>query len=81
MKVIAVIWGLDRNDFKMGPGVLCRSLLENGYNQLPIYSNLALAIVTLCLHYMKMLLMSQAIVDGIRLLTADVSVDKHAAAK
>ncbi|WP_154128495.1 hypothetical protein [Xylella fastidiosa] len=56
-------------------------MLENGYNQLPIYSNLALAIVTLCLHYMKMLLMSQAIVDGIRLLTADVSVDKYAAAK
>ncbi|AAF84776.1 hypothetical protein XF_1974 [Xylella fastidiosa 9a5c] len=38
---------MDRDDFKMGPGVLCRSLLENGYNQLPIYNKLALAIVTL----------------------------------
>ncbi|MBS9448468.1 hypothetical protein KJA63_09940 [Xylella fastidiosa subsp. multiplex] len=39
--------GLNRDDFKVDPRVLRRSMLDNGCKELPIYSKHAVAIETL----------------------------------
>ncbi len=73
--------GLGRNDFQCDPRLLRRGLLDNGYSELPIGADHALAIEGLPpIHKdpFDRLLIAQAIVEGITLLTSDPLVAKYA---
>ena len=83
---VASLWeiviksGLGREDFRVDARVLRRSLLDNGYQELPILSEHAVAIGTLPpIHKdpFDRLLVAQAIVEGIILLTADMQVARY----
>lgn len=77
---IVIKCGLGRQDFKVDPRVLRRSLLDNGYCELPIRSEHAVAVASLPpIHRdpFDRLLVAQAIVEGITLLTADIQVAKY----
>jgi PIN domain nuclease of toxin-antitoxin system len=83
---VASLWeiviksGLEREDFKVDPRVLRRSLLDNGYHELPILSEHVVAVGSLpTIHKdpFDRLLVAQATVDGILLLTADIQVAKY----
>lgn len=83
---VASLWeiviksGLGREDFKVDPRILRRSLLDNGYHELPILSEHVVAVGTLpTIHKdpFDRLLVAQATVDGILLLTADIQVSKY----
>jgi PIN domain nuclease of toxin-antitoxin system len=83
---VASLWeiviksGLGREDFKVDPRVLRRGLLDNGYHELPIISEHVVAVVSLpTIHKdpFDRLLVAQATVDGIMLLTADIQVAKY----
>lgn len=72
--------GLGRDDFKVDANVLRRSLLDNGYIELPILSEHALAITSLPpIHKdpFDRLLVAQATVEGITLLTADSNLAQY----
>lgn len=78
---IVIKCGLGREDFKVDPRVLRRGLLDNGYLELPILSEHVVAVMTLPpIHKdpFDRLLVAQAIVEGITLLTADIQVAKYA---
>lgn len=71
---------LDRTDFSVDPHLLRRGLLDNGYNELPILSKHVVATGTLPpIHKdpFDRLLVAQAIVEGITLLTADARVAEY----
>lgn len=71
---IAIKRGLGRADFRVDARVLRRSLLDNGYSELPITSEHAVAIDTLPpVHKdpFDRILIAQAMVEGITLLTTD----------
>jgi PIN domain nuclease of toxin-antitoxin system len=77
---IVIKCGLGREDFKVDPRILRRSLLDNDYRELPILSEHAVAIGALPpIHKdpFDRLLVAQATVEGITLLTADVQVAKY----
>ncbi|MFA6010872.1 MAG: type II toxin-antitoxin system VapC family toxin [Desulfobacteraceae bacterium] len=77
---IVIKCGLGREDFKVDPRILRRSLLDNGYHELPILSEHVVAVGSLpTIHKdpFDRLLVAQAIVDGIMLLTADIQVAKY----
>jgi PIN domain nuclease of toxin-antitoxin system len=77
---IVIKCGLGREDFKVDPRVLRRGLLDNGYRELPILSEHAVAVVALPpIHKdpFDRLLVAQAVVEGITLLTADIQVAKY----
>jgi len=66
--------GLGREDFKVDPRLLRRGLLDNGYSELPIGSEHVVAIDTLpALHKdpFDRVLIAQALIEGITLLTRD----------
>ncbi len=76
----ATIWevvikaGLGRADFTCDPHVLRRGLLDNGYSALPITVEHMLAVSGLPPHHkdpFDRILVAQATVEGITLLTAD----------
>lgn len=74
--------GLGRNDFKVDPRLLRRGLLDNGYSELPIGSEHVVAIDTLPpLHKdpFDRVLIAQALVEGITLLTRDPMVARYPA--
>lgn len=74
---IAIKRGLGRADFQVDPRVLRRGLLDNGYCELPILSEHAVAIDSLpALHKdpFDRMLIAQATVEGITLLTVDGQV-------
>ena len=74
---VSIKHGLDRANFTVDPRLLRRGLLENGYSELPITSQHALAIAYLPkLHRdpFDRLLVAQSAVEAIVLLTADVEV-------
>ena len=74
---IAIKCGLGRDDFKVDARVLRRSLLDNGYSELPILSEHVVAIDALPpIHKdpFDRLLVAQATVEGITLLTVDSRV-------
>lgn len=69
-----------RDDFQVDPRVLRRGLLENGYAELPITSEHAIGIDLLpTLHKdpFDRLLLSQALCEGITLLTSDAQLAKY----
>ena len=71
---VAIKHGLGRADFRADPRLLRRGLLDNGYAELPITSEHTAAVVDLPnIHKdpFDRLLVTQAIVEGITLLTAD----------
>lgn len=77
---IAIKRGLGRDDFKVDARVLRRGLLDNGYSELPIASAHAVAIDTLPpIHKdpFDRMLVTQAMVEGITLLTADGLVAQY----
>jgi PIN domain nuclease of toxin-antitoxin system len=77
---IVIKCGLGREDFKVDPQVFRRSMLDNGYHELPILSVHVVAVGTLpTIHKdpFDRLLVAQAIVEGIMLLTADKQVAKY----
>jgi PIN domain nuclease of toxin-antitoxin system len=71
---IAIKSGLGRDDFQVDARLLRRGLLDNGYSELPITSEHAVAIDGLPpIHKdpFDRLLVSQSMVEGITLLTSD----------
>jgi PIN domain nuclease of toxin-antitoxin system len=78
---IAIKRGLGRKDFQIDSRLLRRGLLDNGYAELLIASDHAVAIEGLPnLHKdpFDRILVAQAIVEGITLLTADPLVAQYA---
>lgn len=79
---IVIKRGLGREDFKVDARLLRRGLLDNGYSELPIASDHAVALETLPpLHKdpFDRILVAQAQVEGITLLTADPQVAQYPA--
>lgn len=77
---ISIKRGLGRSDFQADPRVLRRGLLDNGYSELPVTSEHAVAIEGLPpIHKdpFDRMLVAQATVEGITLLTADSLVAQY----
>jgi PIN domain nuclease of toxin-antitoxin system len=77
---IAIKQGLGRSDFKVDPRLLRRGLIDNGYDELPVTSAHAVAVESLPpIHEdpFDRILVAQAIVEGIVLLTADAVVAQY----
>ncbi len=74
---IAIKYGLGRPDFQVPPRILRRALLDNGYRELTVCSEHAVGIDGLA-HLHKdpfdRLLLAQATVEGMTLLTADAKL-------
>src|ERR1700738_4772081 len=72
--------GLGRDDFKVDSRLLRRGLLDNGYTELPVSSEDMVAVDTRpALHKdpFDRLLASQALVEGITLVTMDATVARY----
>jgi len=79
---VTIKQGRGRDDFQVDPRLLRRGLLDNGYVELPITGLHALAVGGLpALHKdpFDRILVAQAIVEGITLLTADPVVAQYPA--
>lgn len=79
---IAIKSGLGREDFQVDARLLRRGLLDNGYSELPIRSEHVVALDRLPLLHkdpFDRLLIAQALVEGITLLTADELVAQYPA--
>jgi PIN domain nuclease of toxin-antitoxin system len=77
---IVVKRSLGRDDFKVDARLLRRGLLDNGYGELPIASEHVAALENLsAIHEdpFDRILVAQAQVEGITLLTADPTVAKY----
>lgn len=77
---IAIKHGLGREDFQVDSRLLRRGLLDNGYSELPIGSEHVVAIDSLPpIHKdpFDRLLVAQAMVEGITLLTSDTVVAQY----
>lgn len=77
---VAIKRGLGREDFSVDPRLLRRGLLDNGYSELPITSDHAVAVDGLPpIHKdpFDRMLVAQATVEGIALLTADPWVTQY----
>lgn len=77
---IAIKQGLGRDDFKVEAHLLRRGLLDNGYDELPITSEHAIAVISLPpIHKdpFDRMLVAQSIVEGITLLTSDPLVGQY----
>lgn len=77
---VAIKRRLNRPDFQVDPRMLRRGLIDNGYLELPIFSEHAVAINALPpIHKdpFDRLLIAQATVEGITLLTDDAMVAKY----
>ena|ERR1700722_10587526 len=77
---VAIKHGLGRNDFKVDARLLRRGLLDNGYSELPIVSDHVVALESLpTLHKdpFDRVLVAQATVEGVTLLTIDSLVAQY----
>ncbi|PRC92929.1 type II toxin-antitoxin system VapC family toxin [Solimicrobium silvestre] len=77
---IAIKQSLGRDDFQVDARLLRRGLLDNGYSELPIGSEHAVAICSLPpIHKdpFDRMLVAQAMVEGIALLTSDSVVAQY----
>jgi PIN domain nuclease of toxin-antitoxin system len=77
---VAIKRGLGREDFKVDARLLRRGLLDNGYSELPIMSEHVVATESLPLIHkdtFDRILVAQATVEGITLLTVDSLVSKY----
>jgi PIN domain nuclease of toxin-antitoxin system len=79
---IAIKRGLGRADFTVDPRLLRRGLLDNGYIELPVTSEHAVAVDGLpSIHRdpLDRILIAQSIVEGVTLLTVDDLVARYPA--
>lgn len=79
---VAIKQGLGRDDFQVDPRLLRRGLLDNGYVELVVTSEHAVAVGQLpILHKdpFDRLLLAQAITEGITLLTSDAVLAQYPA--
>ncbi|MBP8309366.1 MAG: type II toxin-antitoxin system VapC family toxin [Burkholderiaceae bacterium] len=79
---IAIKRGLDRDDFQVDPRSLRRGLVDNGYQEIPVTGEHALALDLLApIHKdpFDRMLVCQARVEGITLLTSDAVVARYGA--
>jgi len=79
---VAIKHGLSRGDFRVDTRLLRRGLLDNGYGELPITSEHAVALDSLpSIHKdpFDRILIAQSMVEGITLLTADPLVAQYPA--
>jgi PIN domain nuclease of toxin-antitoxin system len=79
---IAIKQGLGRSDFQADPQLLRRGLLDNGYVELPITSEHAVAVAVLPFIHkdpFDRILITQSIVEGITLVTTDPWVAQYPA--
>jgi PIN domain nuclease of toxin-antitoxin system len=77
---VAIKRGLGRDDFQVDARLLRRGLLDNGYTELPIISDHVVAIDSLpMLHKdpFDRILIAQATVEGITLITTDTVVSQY----
>jgi PIN domain nuclease of toxin-antitoxin system len=77
---VAIKGGLGREDFKVDARLLRRGLLDNGYHELPIISDYVVATESLPLIHkdpFDRILVAQATVEGITLLTMDSLVSQY----
>jgi PIN domain nuclease of toxin-antitoxin system len=77
---VAIKSALGREDFQVEPRLLRRGLLDNGYVELPVTSEHAVAIDTLPPHHkdpFDRLLLAQALVEGVILVTADAQLARY----
>lgn len=77
---VAIKCGWGREDFKVDARLLRRGLLDNGYSELPIMSEHVVATESLPLIHkdpFDRILVAQATVEGITLLTVDSLVSKY----
>ena len=77
---VAIKNGLGRDDFRVNAAVLRRGLLDNGYEELAISGEHAAAVATLPpLHKdtFDRMLVAQATIEGIMLITADDMVAQY----
>jgi PIN domain nuclease of toxin-antitoxin system len=77
---VAIKRGLGRDDFRVDPRLLRRGLLDNGYGELPITSEHALAVEGLPpIHKdpFDRMLVAQSIVEGFALITVDPLVAQY----
>jgi PIN domain nuclease of toxin-antitoxin system len=77
---IVVKGGLGRDDFRVNARLLRRALVQNGYSELPITSEHAIAIETLpAIHRdpFDRMLVAQATIEGVTLLTSDRIVARY----
>ncbi|MBU6485474.1 MAG: type II toxin-antitoxin system VapC family toxin [Betaproteobacteria bacterium] len=77
---VAIKRGLGRSDFQVDPRLLRRGLLDNGYDELPIASQHAVAVDALPrIHAdpFDRILVAQSMVEGITLLTSDPIVARY----
>jgi PIN domain nuclease of toxin-antitoxin system len=77
---VAIKCGLGRKDFQADTRLLRRGLLDNGYSELPVLSDHVVGIESLPpVHKdpFDRLLVAQATVEGITLLTADPAVAQY----
>ena len=77
---VAIKAGLGRSDFRVNPRLLRRGLLDNDYSEVPITSMHALALESLPpIHKdpFDRILIAQAEVEGIILLTSDDAVSQY----
>ena len=77
---IVIKRGLGRKDFSVDARLLRRGLLDNGYEELPILSEHVVEIESLpAIHqdFFDRLLVAQATVEGITLLTLDAVVARY----
>ena len=80
---VAIKHGLGRSDFKVDPRLLRRGLIDNGYEELPVTSAHAVVVDSLPpIHKdpFDRILVAQAIVEGIVLLTSDAVVAQYSEA-
>jgi PIN domain nuclease of toxin-antitoxin system len=78
---VAIKSSLGRSDFAADARIVRRGLLDNGYSELPVVSEHAVAIVGLpAIHKdpFDRILIAQAMIEGITLLTADAIVAQYA---
>jgi PIN domain nuclease of toxin-antitoxin system len=78
---VAIKRRLGREDFKVDARLLRRGLLDNGYSELPIISDHVVATESLPLLHrdpLDRILVAQATVEGVTLLTIDSLVSQYA---
>jgi len=77
---VAIKRGLGRKDFRVDARLLRRGLLDNGYSELPIISDHVVATESLPLLHkdpFDRILVAQATVEGVTLLTLDPLVSQY----
>jgi PIN domain nuclease of toxin-antitoxin system len=79
---VAIRHGLGRRDFRVDARLLRRGLLDNGYDELPITGDHAVALDGLPLIHrdpFDRILIAQSMVEGITLLTSDPLIAQYPA--